>query len=313
MKNLKNKMFFVVIMVVLTCTMTSTLNVRSEFATVFTGYVKDSSGNPISGATITLIDSRGSTLITKTTSSSGYYTFILVLSSYSPYYLSAAKSRYVTQTISVVGGGNYNFNLVFIPEKIGVFFWASDAGTQNVINNYVDILEGKGYTKFFVFKDSTNVATACQTIDNYETSLDTIFVYIIGHGYNQNAHSYTCFRPSGSIIGSNTFRGYMDAWEAARKGILVESCCSGDWVDDFKSAPYIAMSSANEYEPAFAMGPLPNEGVFSHYFFEHVNDGYTDTACFNYAYAFVNPYVSPFGNFYQFSKISDLSSYTFFN
>ncbi len=190
-------------------------------------------------------------------------------------------------------------------EKIAVFFWATDAGTQTVTNKYIDYLQDEGYTKFFDFKDSTNVQSDCQSIDDYEDSDDTIFVYIIGHGNNNGAHSYTAFQPSGSYVYSNTFRGYMDTWEATRKCILVESCHSGDWADDFAASPYLAMSTSDETHNSYAYATLPGEGKFSYYFFQHVHNGYNAVDSFYYAKGYVS---SPVQN----PKIRDYSSYVWF-
>lgn len=188
-------------------------------------------------------------------------------------------------------------------EKIAIFFWASDAGTSTVINKYITYLQAEGYTKFYNFKDSTNVAADCQTVDAYEDSEDTIFVYIIGHGNNDGSHSYTAFRPSGSYVYSNTFRGYMNLWEAPRKCILVESCHSGDWADDFAASPYLAMSTSDETHVSYAYSTLPGEGKFSYYFFRHVYDGYNAVDSYYYARNYCTN---------QYPKIQDYSSYVWF-
>jgi hypothetical protein len=189
-------------------------------------------------------------------------------------------------------------------EKIAVFFWASDAGTQNEVNKYSAILQDYGYTKFFNFRNSYDVSGDCAEIDSYETSEDTIFVYVFGHGNNNGQHSYTAFRPSGSYTYSNTFRGYMDQWEATKKFILTESCHSGDWADDFGgSGNYLAMSTSDETHVSYALGSLPGEGKFSYYFFGHVDNGYNAVDSFWYARGYTSN---------QYGKIVDNSPYTWF-
>lgn len=188
-------------------------------------------------------------------------------------------------------------------EKIGVFFYATDAGTSTVINKYKGYLEREGYTKFFIFRDSSNVQADCQSVDSYEDSQDTIFVYIIGHGNNNGQHSYTAFRPSGSYVYSSTFRSYMDAWEAPRKSLFVESCHSGDWADDFAASPYLAMSTSDETHVSYALGSLPGEGKMSYYFFGRVYNGYNAVDAFNYAKSYCTN---------QYPKIRDYSSYVWF-
>jgi len=209
---------------------------------------------------------------------------------------------------TVYGEGTNNFDLVGIGEKIGVFFWASDAGVQSAIDDYIDILETENYDTFYEFKDSSNVATDCQTVDTYEIDQDTIFVYIIGHGSNTGSHSYTYFKEdSGSQVYSNTFRGYMDDWEANRKCILVESCKSGDWADDFAASPYLAMSTSDETHNSYTYGgyPVPYEGDFSYNFFYAISEGDTAVEAFDYACDEITHTQNP--------KKQDYSSYVWFN
>ncbi|NHK32824.1 MAG: hypothetical protein FK730_15850 [Asgard group archaeon] len=79
--------------------------------TTFTGYVKDKSNNAISGATVVIADSLYNILGSTYTSGSGYYSLSVYLSGYSPYYLSAVKTGYETDTKIVTGGGPNDFSL----------------------------------------------------------------------------------------------------------------------------------------------------------------------------------------------------------
>ena len=76
----------------------------------FSGYVKDKSGNPISGATVLFSDYYGIVDFTST-NANGYYTFSVSFTGYSPYYLSAGKTGYQPDDYEVTGGGNYDFDL----------------------------------------------------------------------------------------------------------------------------------------------------------------------------------------------------------
>ena len=155
------------------------------------------------------------------------------------------------------------------------------------IDDYRDILEDEGYTRIYEFKDTSDVQARCQTVDNYERAADTIFVYIIGHG----SYSYfwgcsrTYFRTTGWSTKSSTFKGYMDSWEAERKCILVESCESYGWAWDFDESPYLAMSTSDKTHSSYTYDDhsTPYEGDFSHYFFEHIADGYNAVESFDYA------------------------------
>ncbi len=194
-------------------------------------------------------------------------------------------------------------------EKIAVFFWASDAGAQWVIDRYIGILQAEGYTKFFDFCDTLNFAADFDTVDAYEDADDTIFFYLFGHGNYDGIDSYTLFRPYASVVYSSQFRTMMDQLETTRRGFLIESCHSGGWPEDFQAAPYLAMSTSSTTLLAYAVGSLPNEGAFSRYFWNYVEAGYDAIESFYYADTFVDGY--PYPN--QDPQITDYSTYIFFD
>jgi hypothetical protein len=273
--------------------------------------------NEISGATVLLTDSQFNILGYDTTDSNGDYGFSAKLSGHTPYTLSVTKTRFDTDYKGVSGGGENDFNLEGTGKKIAVFFWASDAGVQYAISKYFDILvndEDYDEDESKEYKDSSNVASDCQEVDDYEIYADTIFVYIIGHGYNDGSHSYTSFKDgeNASLVGSHTFNGYMDDWEAERKCILVDSCYSGDWADDFDEIPYLAMSSSNEYnlsyiyDSQYAVGASPGEGEFSfHFFYAIEHKDYNAVDAFDYASGKLRYEQNP--------KIEDDSTYEWFD
>ncbi|NHJ01407.1 MAG: hypothetical protein EAX86_04660 [Candidatus Heimdallarchaeota archaeon] len=217
--------------------------------------------------------------------------------------------------------------------KIGVFFWAGDTTPDSVIDEYIGILQDEGYTKFFLLKNSLDVETDMDNIDDYESSTDTIFVYIHGHGHYYDApidDSATRFRSGGSEVYSSTFRTYMDSLEAGRKGFLIETCHGGGWPNDFKASPYLAMSSSDKYHVAWPYDPnadLPAEGRFSHLFWDYVASGHSATQAFMYATSIITEGVAwgdhllvctsisgdPLLDHYQNPQKVDYSSYTFFN
>lgn len=110
----------------------------------------------------------------------------------------------------------------------------------------------------------------------------------MGHGEctgDENEYSSTCFNENEliQVIFSNIFREYLDNWESDRKVILVESCHSGNWADDFDDTPYVVISTSDETHDSESLSGLPGEGKFSHYFFEHINDGYNFLNSYYYA------------------------------
>lgn len=197
-------------------------------------------------------------------------------------------------------------------EKIAVFFWASDAGAQWVIDEYWSVLQAEGYTKLFNFEDTTNFQADFNTVDAYEGVEDTVFFYLFGHGNNNGADSYTAFRPSGSFVYSSDLRTMFDALEAERVGYLIESCHSGGFPEDFHASPYLAMSTSDADHNAYAVGSLPNEGIFSNAFWNHVQAGYNAVDSFNYAEQVVFDGAGGTDTYMQYPQIADYSSYVWF-
>jgi len=197
-------------------------------------------------------------------------------------------------------------------ENIAVFFWASDAGAQWVIDEYWDVLQGEGYTKIYNFEDTSNFASAFNVVDTYVGPEDTVFFYLFGHGNNNGADSYTAFAPSTSIVYSSEFRTMMDGLDTTRKAFLIESCHSGGFPEDFEASPYLAMSTSDQTHNAYAVGSLPNEGIFSNAFFEHVSAGYNAVDSFNYAREVVFDGASS-DTYMQYPLISNYSDYIWFD
>jgi hypothetical protein len=227
----------------------------------------------------------------------GAGTWYIMVRSYSgsgPYIL--------TVTLTYGGGGGDGV------EKIAVFFWASDAGTQAVINEYKGYLQDEGFTKFFEFKDTSNFYSDFSQVAAYEDADDIIFFYLFGHGNNNGAHSYTAFAPSSSIVYSNTFRSYCDQLDSTKVGMLISSCDSGDWADDMAGGGYLAMSSSDETHYSWAVSTLPGEEVFANYFWNYVHNGYSAVDAFYAAKALM----PTSGTYVQNPKIVDQCSYDFF-
>ena len=172
-------------------------------------------------------------------------------------------------------------------EKIGVFMWCSEVGTQSIINQYKNVLIQKGYTTFFEYEDP-GIYNVFPDIEDYDIPLDTIFFYFYGHGEYKSSfdNSYWYYRPSLSIS-SEMLRYLMDTLEAERKGFLIEACYSGGFVDDFQDEPYLAMSTSSKNLPSHAYGPgFPSEGIFSDHFWNLAGNGYNAVNAFTWARIF---------------------------
>lgn len=197
-----------------------------------------------------------------------------------------------------------------IPEKIAIFFWASDAGTQACVDEYWAILQDEGYTVMYNFKDTADFEADFDTVEAYEGVEDTVFFYLFGHGNNNGEDSLTAFAPGTSIVYSSELRIMFDRLEAERISFLIESCHSGGFPLDFQDSPYLAMSTSDEDHNSYALAELPGEGKFSDAFFDHVADGYNAVDSFHFAEDLVLS-VRP-RNRRQYPIIVDFSDYVWF-
>jgi hypothetical protein len=116
------------------------------------------------------------------------------------------------------------------------------------------------------------------------------------------------FKPNmGSAIKSYDFRNYInDRWEAERRCILVESCYSEGWADNFAETPYLAMSTSDKDHSSHCYdGGCPGEGDFSHHFFYAISVGDNAVDAFDYACDEITYTQNP--------QKQDYSSYEWFN
>jgi len=195
-------------------------------------------------------------------------------------------------------------------QKIAVFIWAEDVCTQSIINQYKATLMNEGYEKFFNFNDSSDYKSDLNDVDAYERSGDTLFFYLYGHGNYTGDYSYMLYNSENDKkrISSPSLRIELDKMEANRKGLLVEACKSGGFVEDFEDSPYFVMSSADKYHNALGIAPTaPCHGLFSYWFWGWVGVGYSDSDAFSIADTFVGLSSN------QNPQMSDQSPYTFFD
>ena len=229
----------------------------------------------------------------------GAGTWYIMVRSYSG---SGSYSLTVTITYESGGGGGGD------AEKIAVFFWASDAGTQQVINEYKQVLQNEGYTKFFEFKDTTNFQNDFNRVAEYEDANDIVFFYLFGHGRNDGYHSYTAFAPRSSEVGSHQFRRMLDTLDSSKVGLLISSCHSGDWADDMRGGHYLAISSSDEAHNSWAVTTIPGEEKFANYFWNYVSQGYNAVTAYRKAAADM----PQSGYYVQNPKLCDECDYNFF-
>lgn len=218
-------------------------------------------------------------------------------------------------------------------KKIAVFFWDSDCIESKaiygdpILPGYDDILSDKGYTHFFYYPDTTDYEQDFDTFNNFEFVDDIVFFYIGGHGRYDGDDSYTQLRDGSSEVSSSAFKSLMDGLDSNVKGIMVESCYSGGWVDDFNAPEYFAISTTDQYTTAATVlligGVLPDEGMFSSTFWGRINEGgYDAETAYTYAcdlneFYSTTPYgQDPYGYDYYWSyqgaMLSDNVEHNFF-
>lgn len=125
------------------------------------GYVRDSSGNPISGASVVDLTGDGST----TSASDGRYAF--GVSSGGTHQVKATKIGYADQTIGVfvstrTGVGTGDFSLVLTHNNLAEFSKTSYPDDQHIIINYVHANDG-GTLSISLYKSD---GTLAQTFSN---------------------------------------------------------------------------------------------------------------------------------------------------
>lgn len=175
-----NKKYTISLIIVLCLSGMITAYTKVSGVTTFSGNIEGEYGTTVSGATVVLADSGFNIMDTDITDSNGDYTLSTSTSSATYYITVTPNHRWDSDMKIVFSSGTYNFELDAVTEKIAVFFWASDAcNNDSIIDGYADLLEdNENYKKIFKFKDSSNVASDCTTVDNWERPCDTVFVYV---------------------------------------------------------------------------------------------------------------------------------------
>lgn len=175
----------------------------------------------------------------------------------------------------------------YIPQKIGTFYWASDAGTisgntayKDEIRAHVDFYKGillyKGYFKIFSIEDLNHIEfnSTFNEIKEYELSSDTLFFFFWGHGPSENiSHSYVKLSTYNNFkLKSYDFLARLNNFDTIRIGYYVDSCKSGYFVEELEDRPYLAISSTDCTHDAHY--DTFHEGLFSKYFWLALGMGF---------------------------------------
>ncbi|MBN1215156.1 MAG: hypothetical protein JXA99_06900 [Candidatus Lokiarchaeota archaeon] len=164
--------------------------------------------------------------------------------------------------------------------KIAVFMWASDAGNQKAIDKYKVYINNpfseSNYDLILEYKDNFQGRITFDEIDAIENANDHIFFFLWGHGAYLEDIDDSCvclngnttyYQDSDNLYSSDLVR-YIDLLEAATISILVESCESGGFVDDFKGSNVMVISTSSKSLSSWMTDYNGiEEGIFSHHFF----------------------------------------------
>ncbi|MFX1281979.1 MAG: hypothetical protein ACFFA3_21700 [Promethearchaeota archaeon] len=211
----------------------------------------------------------------------------------------------------------------YVPEKIGIFFWTSDAGNnENKLNIYADdhivdyrnVIYGEGYRQFYYQKDAIDddeVNASFEEITEFVFESDIVFFYFWAHGNIDNGESLVDL--NGYLGGyteltNSDLAGYLEQIKSWRIGFLIESCYAGYFVLAFDDPEYtyLAITASDTSHESMNFG---FEGVFSNHFWIGVGIWGKNAA---EAYTWAKGFVINRGPMYN-NNLYSQTGYMFFN
>ncbi|MHA1258439.1 MAG: C13 family peptidase [Candidatus Heimdallarchaeaceae archaeon] len=120
-------------------------------------------------------------------------------------------------------------------------------------------------------------------IDGNETAEDFVFIYIAGHGaYDEvEENSYLRIDPStNTYMYSDELASCLNALETDNIFIIIFSCHAGGFKDDLKQSGRFVITESDCNTVAYLMDSVPDESVFSYYFFYRLNCGDSDNSAY---------------------------------
>jgi hypothetical protein len=166
------------------------------------------------------------------------------------------------------------------PKKLAFFIWSSDVATQGIIDPYVDIVLTEGYLPFCY--EDPDIYDVLGDIDALEDYNDKLFFYFYGHGIYDGLPPLSRFYYHGSSkISSVMLKSKFDLFESEKIAVLIESCYSGEFIDQFNVDGYLFMTTASRNLTAKAYGPsFPAEGIFSDFFWGYIDQVFSCLSAF---------------------------------
>ncbi|MHA1346867.1 MAG: hypothetical protein ACTSVO_15265 [Candidatus Heimdallarchaeaceae archaeon] len=280
----------------------------------FTGTISlNYSDDAVSNVYVELLED-GSPKDTDYTDGNGDYELEWDVQRFKFYSLRISKSGYNTDSQFIIPTSANHEEDRTLYGRVALFFWASEVANITMIEEYGDYLvDDEGFTGILYREDNVDWEDSIDDLDDLETYYSLVFIHIYCHGDTTGGVDY----PPGDTIAynrgenentyilSSAFADKIECLESNNIIVLVDTCNSGDFVDEYikperDDEPVFVMSSANfehpEYYPAAMWFGDTKQwfdeqedylgswgGAFSHYFFERLADGEDNISANYYA------------------------------
>ena len=267
------------------------LDIEWEITQTCNGYVYDHRGIALSDATVKLKE--GSTVLeSDTTDANGYYSFSEDVQENLYCKIQAEKTGYETHYIYIYCSDQTTSNTFRIAadsaQKYALFFYASDAVEEQYMETYGEqLIDDEGFDSVAYYEDEDDWDGIIRgVLDTNETSNDFDFIYVVGHGNydSEDDDSYVITDPSTNAkMYSDDLASELSVLESKNIFVLIESCKSGGFVDDVQGSDIFVISTTDKTNYAYLFAAAPDDPIFTHYFFERIDQGYNDGDSYSYA------------------------------
>lgn len=304
-----------VLSILLPVLMNNALEVSGYSGSVeFSGVVTiKTSEDPIGGVSVILFED-GNQKRSAITNSTGHYSFSWTVAPLRIYTIQIEEYGYRDRFKPVIPRSSTVVVDFEIDGRVALFLWASDATNETVMEEYGDyLIDNEGFSDVLYREDQSDWEDCIDDVDSLETSDSLVFIYLIAHGDTTGGSDaanggdsmvyYNTLDNPGDYILSSEFCDKLECLESDNIIVVVESCDSGDFVDEYEKESrsneniFIIASTyyahPDDYYAVMWFGvnytfrdandpPLYNSygGGFSYYFFDNLADGYSENTAF---------------------------------
>ncbi|MHA1419446.1 MAG: C13 family peptidase, partial [Candidatus Heimdallarchaeaceae archaeon] len=268
-------------------------DIEWEVTQTCNGYVYDHMGDALSSATVKLIRMSDSAVLeSDDTSVSGYYTFSEDVQENLYCKIQVEKTNYETQYVTMNCDEQTTYTSFrsadTTVDKIAVFLYATDLTDSTFIESYGEQLENdEGFDTIMYYEDEEDWEEAIIVdLDGNETNDDFVFLYIAGHGNydDKEENSYLRIDPStNTYMYSDELVTCLNALESDNIFILIFSCHAGGFEEDLAQSGRFIITESDCDTVAYLMDFVPDESVFSYYFFYRLACGDSGSSAYETA------------------------------